>query len=120
MAQSSDGNAELENCEKEDDSNYSQLTLLEKRNRNIERNKNFFLALFGSSDSSAGSCSVTASDKVIDSDERKIGTNELDELIRCEDKKRDDIVQSLSAYFPYRQSELQSLMGYLNPVRQNR
>lgn len=101
----------------DDDSNYSQLTLLEKRNRNIERNKNFFMTLFGSSDPGMSHSTEVDAELKIDSSLGKIDSIKLDELILCEEKKRDDIVASLSVYFPHREDVLKDLMGYMNPVR---
>ena len=110
----SDSPAEYSHAD--DDSNYSQLTLLEKRNRNIERNKKFFMTLFGSSDPEI-SYSTEVGAEVEISSSGEIDSINLDELILCEEKKRDDIVASLSVYFPHREDVLKGLMGYMNPVR---
>ena len=99
------------------DAGYNELTLLEKRNRNIERNKTFFLSLFGSSISKSVESSESAT--VVDSvntTSHKVARFQLDSFICDEEKKREDIVTSLSAYYPHRRGVIQRLVGYLHPV----
>lgn len=99
------------------DAGYNELTLLEKRNRNIERNKSFFLSLFGSSTSkpidSSESVAVVESSNATS---HKVARFQLDSFICDEEKKREDIVTSLSAYYPHRRDVIQKLVGYLHPV----
>ena len=99
------------------DAGYNELTLLEKRNRNIERNKTFFLSLFGSSISKPveSSDSVSVVDSV-NTTSHKVARFQLDSFICDEEKKREDIVTSLSAYYPHRRGVIQRLVGYLHPV----
>lgn len=103
------------NCEESD---YSRLTLLEKRNRNIERNKNFFLALFNApaQDSPANCKEILVVEKKREKYPQKIEGEKLDSAIFEEQKRREDIVTSLSGYFPHRREVLQRLVGYLDPV----
>lgn len=99
------------------DAGYDELTLLEKRNRNIERNKLFFLSLFGSSASKAieSAESVTVAENLY-ATSHKVARFQLDSFICDEEKKREDIVTSLSAYYPHRRDVIQKLVGYLHPV----
>lgn len=99
------------------DAGYNELTLLEKRNRNIERNKSFFLSLFGSSTSKP--IESTESATAVDNSNftsHKVARFQLDSFICDEEKKREDIVTSLSAYYPHRRDVIQKLVGFLHPV----
>lgn len=97
--------------------NYDELTLVQKRNRNIERNKNFFLTLFGSSSSKElTAVDSHTSDKNSDNSRSNVGRDKLDSLICDEERRREDILTSLSVYFPHRRDVIQNLAGYLNPV----
>lgn len=100
-----------------EDLNYDELTLVQKRNRNIERNKNFFLTLFGSSSSKeSNTLDSNASEKNSDITSSNVGRDKLDSLICDEERRREDHVTALSVYFPHRRDVIQNLAGYLNPV----
>lgn len=100
-----------------EDLKYDELTLVQKRNRNIERNKNFFLSLFGSSSlKELTTVDSHTSEKNSDISRDDVGRNRLDSLICEEERKREDIVTSLSVYYPHRRDVIQNLAGYLNPV----
>jgi hypothetical protein len=99
------------------DQNYSQLTLLEKRDKNIERNKNYFLALFGSSEPGLSATPNNGqSDSKTNGSNIKIDEDNLNKLINDEEEKRKNTVESMSTYFPHRREVIQKLIGYLNPV----
>jgi hypothetical protein len=103
-----------ETCE---DLNYDELTLVQKRNWNIERNRNFFLTLFGSSSSKVSTViDCHTSEKRSDISRINVGRDKLDSLICDEERRRDDILTTLSVYYPHRRDVIQNLAGYLNPV----
>jgi hypothetical protein len=104
-------------AETSEDLNYDELTLVQKRNRNLERNRNFFLTLFGSS-SSKESTTVDShtSEKNSDISRSNVGRDKLDSLISDEEGRREDILTTLSVYYPHRRDVIQNLAGYLNPV----
>lgn len=100
-----------------DSEDYNELSLLEKRNRNIERNKSFFLSLFGSSTAKAVEPTETvAAVDSISSVSHKVARYQLDSFIYDEEKKREDIVTSLAAYYPHRRDVIQKIVGYMHPV----
>ena len=95
----------------------NELTLLERRDINIERNRSFFLSLFGSSSSvianSANGEEGRNEDEIgVSNGVRKV----LDLQLREEEIRREDIVISLSSYFLHRRDLIHKLAGYLNPV----
>ena len=96
---------------------YGELTLLERRDINIERNRSFFLSLFGSSSSTtknSGKDGREGNEQTVDINVG--GRNMLDARLCEEEMKIEDIVISLSTHYPHRRDLIHRLAGYLNPV----
>ena len=96
---------------------HGELTLLERRDINIERNKSFFLSLFGSSSSTTTNFSKDEKERnehnvVINIDGRYM----LDSRLCEEEMRMEDIVISLSSLYLHRRDLIRKLAGYLNPV----
>jgi hypothetical protein len=99
---------------------YGELTLLERRDLNIERNKSFFLSLFGSSSSTTTNFAKDVkqgNEHTVDVDFG--GRNMLDARLCEEEMKIEDIVVSLSSHYLHRCYLIQNLAGYLNSVSQS-
>ena len=103
--------------DKDDDRDYSHLTLLEKRDKNIERNNRYYLTLFGSSVPE----SVVEPDVIEESDRTVIVENTIsdeDKLDAVPDyhSNRKEKLSAFSTLYPHRFEEIETVLGYLNPV----
>ena len=96
---------------------YGELTLLERRDINIERNRSFFLSLFGSSSTTTKNSAKDEREGNKHTVDINIGgRNMLDARLCEEEMKMEDIVISLSVHCLHRRDLIHKLAGYLNPV----